>query len=220
MSEKEPVCSEAVASIAFVPQYVSMSTHIIICFIAFVTNCIFVRLCLKQLHFHFNCRILILTLVSLNVVHSVTYASILIIHLIKMSTVGENPCDVMVYGSVCFSMRLITSACYIGHTTVLFGLLLERFLATRFVATYERSSNSAGYLIVCCSVSKNSGVVLTFLEYKFFSTSSSRLFFSAISKCVYSAWIKRVFTVPHSLRRQTRMCSLHTACYSFYSSLH
>ncbi|RCN28537.1 hypothetical protein ANCCAN_25719 [Ancylostoma caninum] len=130
MSGKEPVCSEAVASIAFVPQYVSMSTHIIICFIAFVTNCIFVRLCLKQLHFHFNCRI---------------------IHLIKMSIVGENPCDVMVYGSVCFSMRLITSACYIGHTTVLFGLLLERFLATRFVATYERSSNSAGYLIVCCS---------------------------------------------------------------------
>lgn len=57
MSATKPDCSEAIAFIAFVPQYVSMSAHILICYVALVTNCIFVRFCLKQLHFHFNCRV-------------------------------------------------------------------------------------------------------------------------------------------------------------------
>ncbi|EYB80983.1 hypothetical protein Y032_0395g646 [Ancylostoma ceylanicum] len=164
-----------------------MSTHILICFAAFVTNCIFVRLCLKELHFHFNCRILILTLVSLNVLHSIIYALMLTIHFIKLMIVHENPCDVMMDGSFCFSLRLATSACYIGHTTVLFGLLLERFLATRFVATYELSSSKAGYFISCCSVSKECCSVLNLLKYTLF-----KQLFSAVLLSYYKMRLFRM----------------------------
>ncbi|EYB80987.1 hypothetical protein Y032_0395g648 [Ancylostoma ceylanicum] len=184
MSEEESHCSEAAAFIAFIPQSVSMSTHILLCFVALVTNCIFVQFSSKQLNFHFNCRILILTLVSINCAHSTVYSSLLVYHLIKIHSIHENLCDVMTDGRFCFPMRLTTSACYIGHTTVFFGLLLERCLATRYMATYERSSHRAGYTIACCSVL--SAFLLSWFKIRLFNMGQRTVYCSSVTAETYT----------------------------------
>ncbi|EYB80994.1 hypothetical protein Y032_0395g649 [Ancylostoma ceylanicum] len=161
-----------------------MSAHLLLSLAALIVNCIFVRFCLKKLLFHFNCQILILTLVSMNIVHSAMYLLMLTVHFKKMTTVYENPCDVMSDGRFCFTVRLVTASCYIGHTTVFFGLLVERFLATRYMATYERSSHKAGYIIAFCSLL--SAFLLSCFKMRLFNMDRRNMYCSAITAETYT----------------------------------
>ncbi|PIO73528.1 hypothetical protein TELCIR_04500 [Teladorsagia circumcincta] len=68
-------------------------------------------------------------------------------HLWKVFT-SKQPCDVMVTTMYCYVMRLITSCSYTAHTTVLFGLLLERVIATRLVATYDKCTAVIGCVLL------------------------------------------------------------------------
>ncbi|KAK6050774.1 hypothetical protein COOONC_11722 [Cooperia oncophora] len=92
-------------------------------------------------------HILILALVFVNIVHSLAYAFLLVTHLWKVLA-SENPCDVYVSGVYCYTMRLITASSYTAHTTVLLGLLLERVIATRMVATYDKCTAMIGWVLL------------------------------------------------------------------------
>ncbi|RCN42037.1 hypothetical protein ANCCAN_12028 [Ancylostoma caninum] len=79
------------------------------------------------------------------------------------------------------------SACDVmtdGHTTIFFGLLLERFLATRYVATYEHSSHRAGYLVACFSIV--SALLLSFFKIRSFNMSERSIYCSSVTTETYT----------------------------------
>ncbi|KHJ84521.1 hypothetical protein OESDEN_15763 [Oesophagostomum dentatum] len=102
-------CPDTVAYLQFVPQYVSMMIHTLLNLSAVVVNSLFIIVCFKHLHFHFNCRLLIITLIFVNICHSLTYATMLIIQLVKAFGSRDRPCEALVGGVMCFIIRLITS---------------------------------------------------------------------------------------------------------------
>ncbi|VDO81686.1 unnamed protein product [Heligmosomoides polygyrus] len=137
-------CPDAAAYISFIPQHISSSVHIAICIISIVVNLMFIRVCQRDLPCHQNFRVLILALIFVNFMHSLTYIVILMTHLVKVAT-SKEPCDVLVSGLFCYVTRLITSSCYTAHTTLLFGLLSERVIATKITrdvnSKYQASEN-------------------------------------------------------------------------------
>ncbi|WKY08208.1 hypothetical protein Q1695_007589 [Nippostrongylus brasiliensis] len=144
-------CSAAAAFIEFVPQHVSSAVHVIVCIASIIVNILFIRMFLRDLPCHQNCRMLLLSLVLVNISHSTAYASLLCVHLYKVLA-SKEPCDILVSAVFCYVMRLITSSSYTAHTTLLTGLIVERVIATKLAATYEKRTVLIGYTILILAI--------------------------------------------------------------------
>ncbi|KJH41592.1 hypothetical protein DICVIV_12428 [Dictyocaulus viviparus] len=99
-------------------------------------------------------------------------------HIIKLIT-NVNPCDIDFDVTFCFICRFITTTCTYSHTTVLFGLLLERVIATKFAATYEKTSIIIGFGIVVTAISV--AILLSYAKIHKFFLNKSMIYCSSLT---------------------------------------
>ncbi|RCN46673.1 hypothetical protein ANCCAN_07302 [Ancylostoma caninum] len=106
--------------------------------------CIFVSRQCKDLYFHVNCKILIVALLVLYIVHSVFIATLQTVQLIRYFVISD-PCQVGLPPIVCFCLRLPATVCMIAFATLQLAITVERAVALWKRREYERYGPQLGY---------------------------------------------------------------------------
>ncbi|EPB76006.1 hypothetical protein ANCCEY_04927 [Ancylostoma ceylanicum] len=105
--------------------------------------CIFASRQCKDLYFHVNCKILIVALLVLYIVHSVFIASLQTVQLIRYYAISD-PCQVGLPPVLCFCLRLPATVCMIAFATLQFAITIERAVALWKRREYERYGPQLG----------------------------------------------------------------------------
>ncbi|KAK5973981.1 hypothetical protein GCK32_003349 [Trichostrongylus colubriformis] len=100
----------------------------------------------SNLYFHINCKVLIITTVSLNIVHSITIASLQSVQVFRY-ILYSNPCDAAVSSVFCFCLRFPAMMCLVAFATLQFGMVAERIFALWKRHEYEHYGCRLGTLI-------------------------------------------------------------------------
>ncbi|XGW10967.1 hypothetical protein V3C99_012454 [Haemonchus contortus] len=104
-----------------------------------------------SLYFHVNCKILIATMLTIFVVHSILLAGILGTHLYRYLTISD-PCEVLVQSPVCFSIRYPTTVCTTSMILLEFSMVVERAIALRKRSQYDSFGPKIGISLSAVSV--------------------------------------------------------------------
>ncbi|XGW20651.1 hypothetical protein V3C99_003992 [Haemonchus contortus] len=125
--------------------------QIFLCILSIATNLLFIRYCKKALFFHKGCRVLLWTVIAVNILHSILILILQVTHVFKILTSVE-ACDVLVPPLFCFVFRMPATACFSAHVTVHLAMAIERGIATKQMSTYEKSDGRIGFIMAILSV--------------------------------------------------------------------
>ncbi|CAJ0594992.1 unnamed protein product [Cylicocyclus nassatus] len=147
----DPDCSDAADFIAYTPQRIIVIVQFAFSLFSVLINCLFYKRWRNKIFFHSNFRILLWALIATNIGHSFLLAVLQGSHLFKIYT-ATNPCDVLVPGIFCYSLRMPLSACFLAHTTIHLSIVIERTVAFRNLSTYENRKSWLGTALLALSV--------------------------------------------------------------------
>ncbi|EYC08404.1 hypothetical protein Y032_0066g3744 [Ancylostoma ceylanicum] len=119
--------------------------------------CIFASRQCKDLYFHVNCKILIVALLVLYIVHSVFIASLQTVQLIRYYAISD-PCQVGLPPVLCFCLRLPATVCMIAFATLQFAITIERAVALWKRREYERYGPQLGCALTFICVTSSAAV--------------------------------------------------------------
>ncbi|EPB76004.1 integral membrane protein, C.elegans Sra family [Ancylostoma ceylanicum] len=105
----------------------------------------------KQLHFHINCKILMMSMLFLYIVHSIFLAVIQSIQLVLYIT-SDDPCKILFTVATCFCFRLPTTACLLSFVALQFAITVERMVALWKRCKYEEYGSRLGISLSAASV--------------------------------------------------------------------
>ncbi|KAK6728002.1 hypothetical protein RB195_005575 [Necator americanus] len=152
-------CTDAAEYMLFTPQRVILFVHVSFCISSIIVNLLFVKYCRKDVFFHCNCKVLLWTLVVINIAHSLFLGTLQGTHLYKLFT-ASNPCDLLVPAVFCYSLRMPSTMCFSAHITIHLSIVIERAVALKYLSTYERSTPVAGFALVFLSVKFYSSITI------------------------------------------------------------
>ncbi|KAL6733492.1 hypothetical protein Aduo_004137 [Ancylostoma duodenale] len=106
------------------------------------------------LTFHSNCKILIVAMLVLYILHSVAMTILQTTQFIRYLTFSD-PCEVGIPPVICICLRLPATACMISFPSLLFAILVERTVAFWKRRDYETCGSYIGYAFtaICVIVS-------------------------------------------------------------------
>ncbi|EYC03181.1 hypothetical protein Y032_0095g2805 [Ancylostoma ceylanicum] len=121
-----------------------------------IISVIVLRQC-GYLHFHSNCKILIVAMLALYIVHSISITVLQTSQFIRYTTIS-NPCDVGLPPVICICLRLPATACMISFSSLLFAILVERTVAFWKRRDYDTFGPHIGYAFtaICVVISLSS----------------------------------------------------------------
>ncbi|ETN76371.1 hypothetical protein NECAME_11725, partial [Necator americanus] len=119
-------------------------------FLSAIFSIIVLRKC-GNLHVHQNCKILIVSMVMLYIVHSVSITILQTTQLIRYLTYYD-PCVVGLSTVICFCLRLPASVCTTSFASLLFAIVFERATALWKRGKYDAYGPQLGYALVTISI--------------------------------------------------------------------
>ncbi|WKX94777.1 hypothetical protein Q1695_011777 [Nippostrongylus brasiliensis] len=105
----------------------------------------------KCLHFHVNCRILIIALLMLYILHSVCITILQVAQLARYLLIPD-ACRVGLSLAVCFALRLPPSACMVCFAFLQFAIVAERGVALWKRERYEKFGPFLGWSFTVISI--------------------------------------------------------------------
>ncbi|KAL6733560.1 hypothetical protein Aduo_004199 [Ancylostoma duodenale] len=103
----------------------------------------------RKLHFHINCKVLILSMLLLYIVHSIFITTLQVTQLIRYLV--SDPCQVGLPAAVCLALRLPATACMISFAALQFAIVVERAVAVWKHRSYDKYGSHIGFgLIAIC----------------------------------------------------------------------
>ncbi|CAD6191236.1 unnamed protein product [Caenorhabditis auriculariae] len=127
-------------------QYLGMLNQITFSVLTVFSSIRLYRFSTKTSYFHPNFKIFVDSMVVANIIHSIFIIALLVGHAIAWKVL--DPCDVLVPAQLCLSFRGPILITYILNSLLLFGMSIERSMATFQPDTYAKHSTNKACMII------------------------------------------------------------------------
>ncbi|CAJ0607937.1 unnamed protein product [Cylicocyclus nassatus] len=128
----------------------ALCSHIVASVLSIVISTFVIVKC-GHLTFHVNCKILILAMLLLYIVHSITTIGLQAYQFANYVTL-QNPCEFLLSGEACFINRFLANFCTICFANLQFAIVAERYVALWKRSIYETYGKKLGIIFAFISV--------------------------------------------------------------------